>query len=604
MLVETATMANPLDTIKKIKGRSFKELRTRGGQAFAARVDQIGLSGKLPSDTELFTLVDSAAFSAEDITIEDLRDRFYEDAQFNFFPAFRQKEQTLEIFEKQFGDSADNFIKRADKIVEGKFDLLGYENLKFGTKVDWHYEPLADKHIPFKHWKEFDELATTETGDKKIVWELSRHQYFFTLGIAYWLTGDERYAETFSRHLDGWMQENPSGIGINWASSLEVSFRAQSWIWAFQFFKESPHFTAELFQEALKFIYQHGRHLLKYLSTYYSPNTHLTGEALGLYYLGTQFPFFKQAKTWRETGERILFEELDRQILPDGVYFEQSTWYQRYTADFYTHFLILKTLSGEETDKDLQVKVGAKLQSLVDFLMYATRPDGTTPIIGDDDGGRCLPLGNGKSDDFRHVLSTNAILFERGDYKLVAEKFAEETLWLLGGAGAQSYEFLRSRQPVETSAAFENGGYFIMRDGWTDTDNFMLIDCGELGALSGGHGHADALSMDVAVGGTTTLVDSGTYTYHESEALRDSFRSTEAHNTLTIDGESQSETNGKFSWKTKANADLKRWISEPRFDFFEGSHDGYERLSATHTRSVLFLKNDYWIVRDFVKASG
>ena len=597
-------MVNPLETIKKIKGRSFKELRTRGGQAISARAEQIGLSGKLPSDTELFALVDSQAFGADDITIEDLRDKFYEDAQFNFFPAFRQKEQTLEIFEKQFGDSAENFIERAEKILEGKFDLLGYENLNFGTKVNWHYEPIADKHIPFKHWKQFDELATDESGDKKIVWELNRHQYFFTLGVAYWLTGDERYAETFARHLDCWMQENPSGIGINWVSSLEVSFRAVSWIWAFHFFKDSPHLTPELFQKALKFVYQHGRHLLKYLSTYYSPNTHLTGEALGLYYLGTQFPFFKAARNWRETGEKILFEELDRQILDDGVYFEQSTWYQRYTTDFYTHFLILKTLSGEETDKDLQMKLGAKLQSLVDFLMYVTRPDGTTPIVGDDDGGRCLPLGSGRCDDFRHVLSTNAILFERGDYKLVAGEFAEETLWLLGSAGAQSYEFLRARQPIETSAAFESGGYFVMRDGWTDTDNFMLIDCGEIGALSGGHGHADALSIDAAVGGVTTLIDSGTYTYHESEALRDAFRSTEAHNTLTIDGKSQSETGGKFSWKTKANADLKRWVSEPRFNFFEGAHNGYERFGATHTRSVLFLKNDYWIVRDFVEASG
>ena len=145
-----------------------------------------------------------------------------------------------------------------------------------------------------------------------------------------------------------------------------------------------------------------------------------------------------------------------------------------------------------------------------------------------------------------------------------------------------------------------------MRDGWAETDNFLLVDCGEIGALSGGHGHADALAIDVAVGGRTMIVDAGTYTYHESEHLRDEFRATQAHNTLTIDDKSQSETGGKFSWQTKANADLKNWISEPRFDFFEGSHDGYERLSmpATHTRSVLFLKNDYTIMRDFVETSG
>lgn len=605
MLKGTSAIVKPLEKIRKIKGRSFKEIKTRGEQALNARAEQIGLSNKLPTDAELFELIEKKAFGLDTITAEDLFDKFYEDAVFNFFPAFRQKQEIIAAYSNEYSDSAKIFIEKADKILDGKFDLLGYENLDFGVKPNWHFEPIAGKRIPLKHWKQFDDLSSDETGDKKIVWELNRHQHFFTLGVAFWLTNDERYAECFASHLDSWMKENPPGMGVNWASSLEISFRVVSWIWAFHFFKDSAYFTPELFKQALKFVHKHARHLTKYLSTYYSPNTHLTGEALGLYYIGTQFPFFKQAREWRDAGEKILFEELDRQIFADGVYFEQSTWYQRYTTDFYTHFLILKTLSGEEIDRDLQTKLGAKLQSLNDFLMYATRPDGTTPIIGDDDGGRCLPLGNAKSDDFRHVLSTNAILFERGDYKLVAGKYAEETLWLLGAAGRQSFEFLHERKPSEASAAFETGGYFIMRDGWTATDNFMLVDCGEIGALSGGHGHSDALAVDVAVGGVTTLVDAGTYTYHESEALRDEFRTTEAHNTLTIDGKSQSTPRGKFSWQTKAKATLENWISEPRFDFFEGSHDGYEQnLSATHTRGILFLKNDYWIMRDFVKTSG
>ncbi len=600
-------MANPLNTIKKIRQRSFQELRTRGEQAVSARAEQIGLSGRLPSNQDFFQLIDAAAFGGEVISAANLLEKFFEDAQFNFFPAFRQKEEIAQIYQTDFRKSVRDSLVRAEKIIDGKFDLLGYENLYFGAPVNWHYEPLAKKHIPLKHWKQFDELATDDTGDKKIVWELNRHQHFFTLGAAFWLTGDERYAETFVAHLDGWMNANPPGGGVNWASSLEVAFRVVSWTWAFNFFKDSVHLTPEFFLKVLKFVNQHGRHLSKYLSTYYSPNTHLTGEALGLYYLGTQFRFFKAAGNWREIGERILFAELDRQIHADGVYFEQSTWYQRYTADFYTHFLILKTLSGEETDKDLQAKLGAKLQSAVDFLMAITLPDGTTPLVGDDDGGAMLPRGNGKANDFRHVLATNAVLFERGDYKTVAGDFTEQTLWLLGSAGWQSYEFLRARPPAEKSTAFESGGYYAMRDGFAATDNYLLIDGGELGALSGGHGHADALAINLAVGGRTMLVDSGTYTYHESAEARDYFRSTGAHNTLTIDGESQSEPDGKFSWLTRANTDVKKWIAQTRFDFFEGSHDGYERLRsapATHTRSILSLKNDYWIMRDFVETGG
>ncbi|NJM52024.1 MAG: glycoside hydrolase family 92 protein [Blastocatellia bacterium] len=83
------------------------------------------------------------------------------------------------------------------------------------------------------------------------------------------------------------------------------------------------------------------------------------------------------------------------------MYFEQTTWYQRYTADFYIHFLLLKTLNGEKSKPESEEKLAAKAQQMLDFLMYLTRPDGTTPIIGDDDGGQMLPHSSAKCGDFR-----------------------------------------------------------------------------------------------------------------------------------------------------------------------------------------------------------
>lgn len=514
----------------------------------------------------------------------------------------------FELYSEKFASFTEKIVlDRADSIRRGKFDLLGFEGLDFGRPVDWHLEPISGKHSPVKHWKQFDELATDETGDKKVVWELNRHQHFFTLGVAYALTGDERYAETFARHLDSWMERNPPGMGINWLSSLEVAFRTISWIWALNFFRSSPALTGELFWKAMKFLHLHGRHLEKYLSTYYSPNTHLTGEALGLYYLGTQLRFFKRAEHWRALGEDILLAELDRQIYPDGGYFEQSTWYHRYTADFYTHFFILRSLNTLPEEKESGEKLGAKLQSLLDFLMYLTRPDGTVPLIGDDDGGRCLPLGHAAPNDFTAALSTGAALFGRGDYKFVAGRFSEETLWLLGADGLESFETVRAEEPEKASFAFESSGYFIMRDGWQETDNYLLVDCGKLGALKGGHGHADALSINLAIGGRTVLTDPGTYTYHESDVLRNYFRTTYSHNTLLIGDRPQSQPGGKFSWETQAEARLNEWISQPRFDFFEGWHNGYEDLDDSpvrHIRSILYLRGDYWIVRDLAETLG
>lgn len=601
-------MSKPLDKLKKLKGRSWDEIKTRGSQAVFTYTDQIGLTGKLPSDAEFYKLLKKDFFQGKNTSAENLLEKFYENSLQTFFPTFAEREKTLELFRRHFGEkSARFFIEQADAIVEGRFDLLGYINLDFGADVDWHLEPVAKKRSPLKHWKQFDELDTDETGDKKIIWELNRHQHFFTLGVAFWLTKDERYAETFARHLESWMEKNPPGIGINWFSSLEIAFRVMSWTWAFHFFKGAKSLTPALFQKALKYIFLQGRHIEKYLSTYYSPNTHLTGEALGLYYLGTQFPFFNRAEIWKKTGEEILFAELDRQILDDGVYFEQATWYQRYTADFYAHFLILRTLQNDREQKHLREKLVCKLKKQLDFLMCVTRPDGTTPLVGDDDGGKMLPFGRTRCDDFRGTLATGAAIFERGDYKFVAENLAEETLWLLGLEGVLAFETLAAEEPKEKSFAFKTGGYFVMRDGWEKTDNFLLVRAGDLGGESGAHGHADALSIELAAGGKTFIADSGTYTYHDPSGMRSHFRSTEAHNTLTIDENSSSEQSGKFGWQTKAETNLESWISKERFDFFAASHNGYGRFvenPARHKREILFLKNDYWIMRDFVETKG
>lgn len=598
-------MANPLDKIRKI--RSLDEILTRGGQAISVYREQRRGGENIPSDEQFARLMDASHFRNSPIIAESLWQKFYKNGEERFFPSFRHPRGSAAAYKQIFGaENADCFINAADKIVAGRIDLLGLKNLYVGADIDWHREPLSSMRSPLKHWKQFDASNSSETGNKKIVWELNRHQHFFTLGLAFWLTGDECYGETFARHLESWMVENPPGMGVNWSSSLEVSFRAMSWIWAFHFFRDSDHFTPQLFKTALKFLYRHGRHIEQYLSTYYSPNTHLTGEALGLYYLGTQLPFFERASHWRKLGEDILFAEITKQILPDGVYFEQSTWYQRYTADFYAHFVVLKSLARDLFPHPAAPQLEKRLEKAFDFMMNVTLPDGKTPIIGDDDGGRMLPLTAAEPDDFRGTLALGAFIFDRGDQKLVSGAPGEEIFWLTGSGGIRTYNAMRTASARLISRDYPDGGYCVLRDGAADAGDCLIVDCGEIGSLSGGHGHADALSIELAIGGKTLLVDSGTYTYHESREMRDHFRSSTAHNTIAVDGRSSSEPGGAFTWQTRAAAKRTRWISEKRFDFFEGSHNGYERLKdgATHTRSILFLKNDYWIMRDLVETVG
>ena len=593
-----------MSKLKRIRRIGLDELHVRSAQAVSSFLERRGWSGltKLPTDQGFFELLDDSQISVESDSSEALMGHFQSRSHPDFFSAFKDREGTVIELRRRWPNAAKSIIGKADRILAGRFDLLGLRDLRFGDPIDWQLEPVSGKRAPLVHWSRLNYLDAGVIGDKKIVWELNRHQYFTTLGQAYWLTGDECYAAAFATHLVSWMDRNPPKLGINWASSLEVGFRAISWLWAFQFFKDSAALTPEIFLQALRFLYLHAGHLETYLSTYFSPNTHLTGEALALFYLGIMLPEFRASGRWRKTGKRILLEQLSRQVQPDGVYFEQSSYYQRYTTDFYLHLLIL----SRANDEALPIEIEEKLGLLFDHLLYITRPDGTTPFFGDDDGGRLMMLDQRPANDFRAVLATGASLFQRADYKYVAGEAAEETLWLLGAQGLADFDRVAAHQPGEQSKAFPDGGYYVMRDGWTADSNYMLLDCGPHGVDNCGHAHADALAFDLAARGRTILVDPGTYTYTASQELRDWFRSSPAHNALTVDGESSSVPDGPFSWTSVARVERRAWISGDRFDYFEGKHDGYERLvpPVAHSRAVLFLKQDYWVMLDRVKSEG
>jgi len=598
-------MISILHKLKKLRGRNLDELRVRGAQAAHAFAERRGWSeqARVPSDAAMLRLIDAAQPGGGIVTADSLLAHFHARPS-KFFAGFDDKEGTTAELRGRFGGETQKaVVERAERIIAGRFDLLGLRDLNFGDPIDWHLEPVSGKRTPRAHWSRIAYLDAGVAGDKKITWELNRQQYFMTLGRAYWHTNDERYARTFAAHLDAWMDANPPKLGINWASSLEVAFRAMSWAWAFHFFKDSPHLTPPLFLRALKFLYLHARHLETYLSTYFSPNTHLTGEALGLLYVGTILPELRAAARWRALGSGVMLAELERHVRPDGVYFEQSSYYHRYTADFYTHLYLLARRHNESD----QSVIEKKLSALLDHLMFITRPDGTTPLFGDDDGGRLVQLDERAANDFRATLANGAALFRRADYKYVAGAEAtEELLWLCGVAELKIFDQLDSHPPARGSQAFADGGYYVMRDGWTERANYLLIDCGPHGQANCGHAHADALSFELAARGRTLLVDPGTYTYTASSELRDSFRGAAAHNVLLIDGEPSSVPGAAFTWRHVAQSAPRQWISRERFDYFEGAHDGYGRLNspATHARSILFLKNDYWVMRDTIETTG
>lgn len=594
--------------LQRLRTMGPAELVFRGRQELTKRLERIGVIGNSSSPPGFFLnefLFDKVSDTTFDRDREHnlreagraLYDRFWESAAAHFFEGAADVQRGA-VLEGLMSDVREQVIAFADEVSGGRFNLLGYTRLFFGDPVDWHLDPVSGRQAPRVHWSRINPLDADMVGDHKVIWELNRHQWFVGLGQAYRLTGDERYAEIFAARIRAWMRANPRGTGINWASSLEVALRMISWCWALFLFRGSMALSPELFVEMLEWIRAQAAHVERYLSYYFSPNTHLTGEALGLFYVGVLFPELSEAEHWRTLGTRILVEQIEQQVLPDGVYLEQSTCYQRYTAETYLHFLILADRNGIA----VPATVGERVQRMLDFLLTVRRPDGSMPQIGDADGGALLSLVRRAPDDFRGVFAVAAAFFGRPDYAWAAGAPAPEVFWLLGTTGCKIFDSLRAVPPSSTpSRLFSDGGYAVMRSGWDKRAHQLIFDIGPLGCpFTSGHGHADLLGIQCAVFGDPYLIDTGTYCYTADAGWRDYFRGSAAHSTVTVDGLDQASPAGPFKWHRQPRARLRRWVSTDAFDLADADHDAYHRLPdpVTHRRRVFFAKPRYWVVVD------
>jgi len=546
-------------------------------------------------------------------------DSFLAGCRTRFF-AGATSDETPGLVQERAPAAVARVLAVADAACRGRFDLLGYRDLDFGRPVDWHFDPLAGRRAPRGHWSRVRPLDARSVGDSKLIWELNRHQWMVALGQAYRITGDERYAAAFAGYVRDWLAANPRSRGINWTSSLELSFRLIAWCWALVLFRGSPEVRPELFHALRDSLQSQAAHVAAFLSNYFSPNTHLTGEALGLVYAGLLFPELAAARRWRDTGTRILLDEIPRQVLEDGVYFEQSTAYQCYTVEIYLHFLVLAARNHLE----VPAEVGTWVQRLLDFLLFVRRPDGGLPAIGDADGGRLLPLVPREPQDASGLFAVAAALFGRSDYAWAAgaaeppvacdsaaslpREAPPELLWLLGPQGLAAFDALPPRPPAESpSRVFAAGGYAVFRSGWDAAGHQLIFDAGPLGCpTSGGHGHADLLSIQVSAFGQPFLVDPGTYAYTQDPELRNHFRSSLAHSTVTLDGVSQARPAGPFSWSERPQAHLRSWVLSESLDFASGDHDAYARLGGAvrHRRRVLFVRRQLWVLVDDIEGSG
>lgn len=515
-----------------------------------------------------------------------------------FFFTSSEISQRVRLLREHLPEQTAKTVADANEIRSHRFRLLGYKDLDYGEEIDWHLDAVHGKRSPLIPWYKIDFLNFEDIGDHKVIWELNRHQHLVTLAKAWLLSGAGEYAEELFKQWYSWQPANPYPLGANWASSLEVAFRSLSWIWVDHLLGECPERPARFREDLLHGLGLNGRHIERYLSTYFSPNTHLLGEAVALFFIGTLYPQIASAQHWKELGWRIVQQEAVRQVRPDGVYFEQTLYYHVYALDFLLYARLLASRNRVEIPSGFDA-ILSRMLGFVQALSQVAPPDG----FGDDDGGRLFDSSRNRSEHMTDPLLLGAAMFRDGSIRAGVD-VTEEAIWLFGEE-AISTQLKTASSVLPKPRSFPDGGIYIITSA-DPVPQEMVIDAGPQGTGHCGHGHADALSLRVAVAGRRWLMDSGTGSYIGPENDRDIFRGTRAHNTLAVDGLDQAQPEGPFAWSSIPHTQVETYISGPTFTFFVASHSGYERLPqpVRHRRFVFHFGGNSYLIRDLAMGAG
>jgi hypothetical protein len=495
-----------------------------------------------------------------------------------------------------------DLLAYADRLLAGDWPVFETARRGVPAEPDWFLDPLTGRRAPQQGYCFAVPHRRREiVGDLKHVWEPSRHQATISLATAWWLTGEARYAEAAARHLTSWWRDNPYLCGIHWTSGIELGLRLLSWSWIRALLADWPG-CAALFDENpvfLEQLYGHQKYLAGFESPQSSSNNHLLAELAGLAVAASAFPWFVESAGWAAHAAQRLQAEVLRQTASDGLNREQASEYHRFVLELLWSAGLLAELAAAGFGKDYWAALGTMSAALGAGLDCR----GREPRYGDTDGGRALAFDAPAADPVALLLGGAAQAFD-------AAPPSPGTVFdmVIATLGLRRPGAMPAPKD-DASTVFAESGHVVLRAGSGAEEIWAHCDCGPLGYLSiAAHGHADALSVELRVGGVEVLADPGTYLYHADPPWRRYFKSTLAHNTLTVDGRDQAEYGGSFLWLGRADGAVEELALAPSAPLVcQARHDGYRRLADPaihHRRTTLDPAARRLQIEDWLDCTG
>ncbi len=379
--------------------------------------------------------------------------------------------------------------------------------------------------------------------DIRSVWEPARLQHL----VRSFLLGEPPENHAAQVEVLQWIAGNPFLQGPHYLSPMECGLRVPVFFYCLKSMVKEAEEDGDSVAAA---IYRHAWWIYRNLSLHNSLGNHTVCECIGLIFAGAVFGHTREGGKWLALGCQLLDQEIDHQVLPDGGPAEQSIAYHRFVLDLFwlaSRFLRDNGLHDCQPWREI-LEAGEAF--LAAFWI---------------DQHRYIPIGD--SDD--------------------------------GCAVAPGFHLRRPalKLPAKRIQHFDRAGYTVIRDG----DMLLTFDHGPLGmAPLYNHGHADALSITLTYRGQPVLIDPGTYRYNGVPEWRRYFKSTRAHNTVTVDGMDQANQASGFIWTRAYESRVVDRVEDGGGFSIEAQHNGYCRLECPvrHFRRVSYPGGGALHIRD------
>lgn len=469
------------------------------------------------------------------------------------------------------------YYRTRSNVKLGEFKMGDVERFR-GKKISKDDQEKADNALlhqfkPHKGYGFFDygqdiNWQNWPVKDNEVRWQLHRLGWFTSMGIAYRASGDEKYAKEWVYQYRDWVKKNPKGLSADndkyvWRP-LEVSERINMLRGVFNLMGPAEAFTPSFL---LEFLHSYGEQTDYLIKNYADKGNHRLFEAQRALAAGCFFPELKNAESWRKSGAEVLVVEIKKQVLDDGMQFELSPNYHNTMINIF--------LEGLKSAKDagLANEFPQSYNETVEKMAMATVnfsfPDYNYPMFGD-----AWP-------------SEKSTMLKM--YKTWANAFPDnQVLQYLVSDGAEG------KVPSYLSKGLNTSGFYTFRNGW-DMKSTVMVMKASLPAFF--HAQPDNGTFELWVNGRNFTPDAGVFVYSgddEVNRMREEFRQTKFHSTLTLNDQNMLITDAKRD----------KWVADKKMDILTYTNPSYTDLN--HQRSVLFIDQKYFLIIDNAigKATG